>query len=232
MTPDDARSTTSTDLDRPRPGRGPNDLVFDPLLLDGVQGGRGQVGGLTKINNSGPVVELTDRPGPAPIETQYRGYRFRSRLEARWAVVFDALGWEWTYEIEGYELRGGRYLPDFHIRLPEGMVRWWEIKPPRESQPPAAAVLELRWLDLVAATGQVLVVAHGMPESASHSWDVWTLEPVPAAGGADGIRVTVSGYGLAADRMYGAWDAALRAGRSARFEHDERDHVQRAAGDR
>jgi len=23
------------------------------------------------------------------IETQYRGYRFRSRLEARWAVFFD-----------------------------------------------------------------------------------------------------------------------------------------------
>jgi hypothetical protein len=26
------------------------------------------------------------------IETFYRGYRFRSRLEARWAVLFDALG--------------------------------------------------------------------------------------------------------------------------------------------
>lgn len=26
------------------------------------------------------------------IETRYKGYRFRSRLEARWAVFFDALG--------------------------------------------------------------------------------------------------------------------------------------------
>ena len=25
-----------------------------------------------------------------PIETHYKGYRFRSRLEARWAVFFDA----------------------------------------------------------------------------------------------------------------------------------------------
>ena len=25
-----------------------------------------------------------------PIETEYRGYRFRSRFEARWAVFFDA----------------------------------------------------------------------------------------------------------------------------------------------
>lgn len=30
-----------------------------------------------------------------PIETKYKGYRFRSRLEARWAVFFDALGISW-----------------------------------------------------------------------------------------------------------------------------------------
>ena len=29
------------------------------------------------------------------IETKYKGFRFRSRLEARWAVFFDALGIEW-----------------------------------------------------------------------------------------------------------------------------------------
>ena len=33
-----------------------------------------------------------------PIETVYNGYRFRSRLEARWAVFFDALGI--TYKID------------------------------------------------------------------------------------------------------------------------------------
>jgi len=50
------------------------------------------------------------------IETVYRGYRFRSRLEARWAVVFDALGIRWQYEHEGYELPSGkRYLPDFYL---------------------------------------------------------------------------------------------------------------------
>lgn len=38
------------------------------------------------------------------IETVYRGYRFRSRLEARWAVFFDALGLEWEYEPEGFDL--------------------------------------------------------------------------------------------------------------------------------
>lgn len=49
-----------------------------------------------------------------PIETEYKGYRFRSRLEARWAVFFDACGVEWEYEPEGFELKNGiRYLPDF-----------------------------------------------------------------------------------------------------------------------
>ena len=38
------------------------------------------------------------------IETRYAGYRFRSRLEARWAVFFDTLGLKWQYEPEGYEL--------------------------------------------------------------------------------------------------------------------------------
>ncbi len=50
------------------------------------------------------------------IETQYKGYRFRSRLEARWAVFFDALGIEWEYEKEGYDLgEAGWYLPDFWL---------------------------------------------------------------------------------------------------------------------
>ena len=50
------------------------------------------------------------------IETSYKGYRFRSRLEARWAVFFDALGAEWEYEKEGYDLgEHGLYLPDFWL---------------------------------------------------------------------------------------------------------------------
>jgi hypothetical protein len=49
-----------------------------------------------------------------PIETHYMGYRFRSRLEARWAVFFTRMGMKWEYEKEGYSLPSGkRYLPDF-----------------------------------------------------------------------------------------------------------------------
>lgn len=51
------------------------------------------------------------------IETIYNGYRFRSRLEARWAVFFDALGINYEYEPEGFELPSGkRYLPDFKVK--------------------------------------------------------------------------------------------------------------------
>lgn len=61
-----------------------------------------------------------------PIETIYKGYRFRSRLEARWAVFFDALGIEWEYEPEGFVLTDGTYyLPDFW--LPK--LKWFvEVK--------------------------------------------------------------------------------------------------------
>ena len=48
------------------------------------------------------------------IETEYKGYRFRSRLEAIWAVFFDACGVKWEYEPEGFDLGDGLYyLPDF-----------------------------------------------------------------------------------------------------------------------
>lgn len=44
------------------------------------------------------------------IETIYNGYRFRSRLEARWAIFFDELKIKYQYELEGYELPNGMKL--------------------------------------------------------------------------------------------------------------------------
>ncbi|MFG2372593.1 hypothetical protein ACGFY9_14080 [Streptomyces sp. NPDC048504] len=78
------------------------------------------------------------------IETRYAGHRFRSRLEARWAVFLNTLGIAWEYEPQGYENRtfcdcdqplfeGRRncsgkhehYLPDFW--LPDTQT-WVEVK--------------------------------------------------------------------------------------------------------
>lgn len=55
------------------------------------------------------------------IQTEYNGYLFRSRLEARWAVFFDCCGVEYEYEPEGYILENGlRYLPDFLLHGVDG----------------------------------------------------------------------------------------------------------------
>ena len=66
------------------------------------------------------------------LETSYNGYRFRSRLEARWAVFFDAMQWSYAYEHEGFVLADGtRYLPDFWL---SALQTWVEIKPVEPSQ--------------------------------------------------------------------------------------------------
>lgn len=65
-----------------------------------------------------------------PINTEYKGYKFRSRLEARWAVFFDSIGTSWEYETEGYEFADGtRYLPDFSLSSKEIGTYFIEIKP-------------------------------------------------------------------------------------------------------
>lgn len=57
------------------------------------------------------------------IPTEYKGHLFRSRLEARWAVFFDACGVKWEYELEGYDLGDGiKYLPDFLLHDVAGRV--------------------------------------------------------------------------------------------------------------
>lgn len=63
------------------------------------------------------------------IPTKYNDILFRSRLEARWAVFFDALGIEYFYEYEGYQLPSGWYLPDFYLPELGKDGAFIEIKP-------------------------------------------------------------------------------------------------------
>lgn len=87
------------------------------------------------------------------IETMYNGVRFRSRTEARWALVLDHLHVGWRYEHEGYELPSGRYLPDFWLPDPRGGA-WLEIK---AAWPTEAEVL-LCW-ELAVHTRKRCVIA-------------------------------------------------------------------------
>ena len=78
-----------------------------------------------------------------PIETVYNGYRFRSRLEARWAVFFDAFGTVYQYEPEGFDLgKAGYYLPDFW--LPE-LKFWIEIKGRKPSKSEILKAASFAW---------------------------------------------------------------------------------------
>jgi hypothetical protein len=49
------------------------------------------------------------------IHTSYEGQRFRSRLEARWAMYMTTLNIPWQYEKEAFDLDGLTYVPDFWL---------------------------------------------------------------------------------------------------------------------
>lgn len=61
------------------------------------------------------------------IPTEYKGYCFRSRLEATWAAFFDGLGWKWQYEPIGCN----GYIPDFILQFPFAPLAV-EVKPALE----------------------------------------------------------------------------------------------------
>ena len=93
------------------------------------------------------------------IETRYAGCRFRSRLEARWAVFFDQLGITWEYEPEGYATSVGNYLPDFRIHVPDDYYPYWfEVKPPD-------SLVDDRHRVLCVETAMPMIVARGMPRN-------------------------------------------------------------------
>lgn len=98
------------------------------------------------------------------IETRYAGCRFRSRLEARWAVFFDALGIRWEYEPEGFELSAGWYLPDF--LLPD-CGTWIEVK---------GSEADLDKERLLAAAAELPERHNGRGESGPH---LLVLGPIP-----------------------------------------------------
>jgi len=61
------------------------------------------------------------------IETEYNGILFRSRLEARWAVLFDLLDITYIYEPECFILSNNqKYTPDFYLPKHKTYV---EVKP-------------------------------------------------------------------------------------------------------
>lgn len=172
------------------------------------------------------------------IETRYKGCRFRSRLEARWAVFFDAAGIAWSYEPQGYVVDGKSYLPDFY--LPE-FDSFFEVKGPHDYD-------EDLLQKFSTGTGKRVILAIGdIPNSANwvEEWSGFTTffpsdEAQQADGtawgyedvflrcdGCDRLKYMNNSYSLVKD---GCCDRSrlmpltteLDAARSARFEHGEK----------
>lgn len=140
------------------------------------------------------------------IETSYRGYKFRSRLEARWAVFFDALGIKWDYEPEGFELPGGvRYLPDFFFQGNGHRGPWVEIK---GVAPTPSEVEKLR--SLCEAQGAYGILIFGEPGKQGH---IEIYKEGDNLGDSSTLDVLLDIHGGPGD-----FNAAIGAARSARFE--------------
>lgn len=96
------------------------------------------------------------------IETVYKGYKFRSRLEARWAIVFNELGVDFSYEPDGYDLgKFGKYLPDFY--LPDTMERFGPKKGVFVEIKPTAEIDHDKYDAFSDLTREIIVVFTGAP---------------------------------------------------------------------
>lgn len=105
------------------------------------------------------------------LPTEYAGFTFRSRTEARHAVFFDQLDIKWDYEREGFEFNGERYLPDFWLA---DLGKWLEVKgtvPTRQEQQKA------QWL--ADGTSHPVLLSFGEPSLPNESWNesMWILGP-------------------------------------------------------
>lgn len=111
------------------------------------------------------------------IDTYYSGHHFRSRLEARWAHVFNDLGMRWEYEPQGYLVGEERrpYLPDF--RLPD--IGWWvEVKGSQD------------WLDLTLLADAVHPTKGLGPDGSSTN--LLILGQIPDTNGAAPLHHSVT----------------------------------------
>jgi hypothetical protein len=177
------------------------------------------------------------------IPTKYRGYHFRSRLEARWAVFFDTAKIRWEYEPEGFDVNGTWYLPDFYLA---DLHCYFEVKGTSEYD-----------LDLLKRFAQLikkdLVVAEGaIPDPEEYDCgDEIGLQVIGASPSGDWdmawgykdmfLRCTNCGRIEIMNEVYSTmkencrcsesharWiplSEALEAARSARFEYGEKPYV-------
>lgn len=62
--------------------------------------------------------------------TVYKGFEYRSKLEAQFASFFVHLEIDFLYEPQVFALGNVYYLPDFKLFMPDNTIRWIEAKGP------------------------------------------------------------------------------------------------------
>ena len=167
------------------------------------------------------------------IQTRYQGYRFRSRLEARWAVFFDHIGLWWEYEPEGFDVDGTYYLPDFYIR---SLGVYAEVKPKQFTEKEYALIAAVGGLVLDGLPDHKFYIASGtvcyacQPEEPDcqglcyqcyqdkEKRDFWGIDLIRSL---DKARLWYT-FGADDGNDYFELNQAVQAARSARFEHGER----------
>ena len=146
-----------------------------------------------------------------PIETKYSGCFFRSRLEARWAVFFNTLGWRWEYEPERFKLPHGGYLPDFRISVGSPLksrgIRWFEVKPYKGPECP----IDPRWQELCEATKTPFMTVYGMHrtgDGCEKAWNEGKASPHAGRVSIKGETPSLLGPFWTGPEFKEAWDAA------------------------
>lgn len=101
--------------------------------------------------------------GISSLPTWYDGdgINYRSRTEARWAVLFNYLGIHYIYEIEKFKRLGGASIPDFY--LPDYNV-FYEVGPGCIE---INEVKQDKAQELASATGVPVLVTKGFPNHRS-----------------------------------------------------------------
>ncbi|ALL15432.1 hypothetical protein [Caulobacter henricii] len=158
------------------------------------------------------------------IETIWKGYRFRSRTEALWAVFLEALGVQFDYEPEGLLLTSGPYLPDFRLRdfkLPAWVDRrdvWLEIKgtEPTDEE-------RQRCAELAMVSGCQVLLAVGPPDFAEQ---VYLFDPMVEDGLCSLMSLMVGRLGFM-DIAVGS-DIMICVGRGPRAPMEEGQEEQPA----
>lgn len=142
------------------------------------------------------------------IPTRYNNLLFRSRLEARWAMVLDGLKIMYTYEHEGYDLpRIGYYLPDFW--MPQ-VKMFAEVKPAEADHIAAVKpdVLD-KMIGLAQLTGRSVLYFDGTPRDVNY----WAVESHPPDektwGWCDYVLTDPNSYHTTEGRFYGCTGEAL-----------------------